>query len=156
MAQGRNTRLHYDKEKDLNGIAMEPRLLSMHENYDPMDYGTWPSYEAACTVAPRNGSLADRTAIWCTKKATYVFTIYKQHWDTMYFVANSSEYIRDSKTGKKYYAKEHVGAPLDVTYWIYPVRRACRQAYLPPSTTHPHRGCLSVDRAPHLPDDPYL
>ena len=118
MAQGRNTRLHYDKEKDLNGIAMEPRLLSMHENYDPMDYGTWPSYEAACTVAPRNGSLADRTAIWCTKKATYVFTIYKQHWDTMYFVANSSEYIRDSKTGKKYYAKEHVGAPLDVTYWI--------------------------------------
>lgn len=118
MAQGGDKRLRYDKEKDLNGIAMEPRLLSMHENYDPMDYGTWPYYEAACTVAPRDGNLADRTAIWCTKKATYVFTIYKQHWDTMYFVANSSEYIRDSKTGKKYYVKEHAGAPLDVTYWI--------------------------------------
>ena len=31
---------------------------------------------------------------------------------------NSTGYIRDSKTGKKYYIKEHVGAPLDVTYWI--------------------------------------
>jgi len=118
MGQTGDKHLHYDKEKDLNGIAMEPRLLSMHENYDPMDYGTWPCYEAVCTVAPRGGGLADRTAIWCTKKATYVFTIYKQHWDNMYFVANASEFIRDSKTGKKYYVKEHMGAPLDVSYWI--------------------------------------
>ena len=118
MAQSGDKRLRYDNEKDLKGIAMEPRLLSMHENYDPMDYGTWPYYEAACTVAPREGSLVDRTAVWCTKKATYVFTIYRLHWDTMYFLANSSEYIRDSKSGEKYYVKEHKGAPLEVTYWI--------------------------------------
>lgn len=118
MAKGGDERLQYDKVRALNGVAMEPRLLSSHENYDPMDYGTWPYYEAACTVAPREGSLADRTAIWCTEKATYVFTISKLHWDTMYFRADASEYIRDSETGKKYYVKEHVGAPLDVTYWI--------------------------------------
>lgn len=115
---GGDKSLQYDKEKDLNDIAMEPRLLSMHENYNPMDYGTWPYYEAARTVAPVEGNLAERTAIWCTKKATYVFTIYKQHWDNMYFMASSTMYIRNSKTGEKYYVKEHLGAPLDVTYWI--------------------------------------
>ena len=117
MAQS-DKRLRYDKESDLEGIEMEPQLLSMHENYDPMDYATWPSYKAAATVAPQDGDFVNRTALWCTKKATYMFTIYKVHWDNMYFSSSSTEFIRDSKTGKKYYIKEHVGAPLDVTYWI--------------------------------------
>ena len=117
MAQS-DKRLRYDKESDLEGIEMEPQLLSMHENYDPMDYNTWPSYKAAATVAPPGGDFVNRTALWCTKKATYMFTIYKVHWDNMYFSSSSTEFIRDSKTGKKYYIKEHVGAPLDVTYWI--------------------------------------
>lgn len=118
MAQNNDKRLRYDKESDLEGIEMEPQLLSMHENYDPMDYNTWPSYKAAATVAPQDGDFVNRTALWCTKKATYMFTIYKVHWDNMYFSSSSTEFIRDSKTGKKYYIKEHVGAPLDVTYWI--------------------------------------
>ena len=117
MAQS-DKQIHYDKESDLEGIEMEPQLLSMHENYDPMDYATWPSYKAAATVAPQGGDFVNRTALWCTKKATYMFTIYKVHWDNMYFSSSSTEFIRDSKTGKKYYIKEHVGAPLDVTYWI--------------------------------------
>ena len=120
MGQGANSRLRYDKEKDLNGISMEPRLLSMHEDYDPMDYGTWPAYSTPCVaaIAPKDKDLVSRTALWCTKKATYMFTIKKVHWDNMYFSTSSTAYIRDSKTGKKYYIKEHVGAPLDVTYWI--------------------------------------
>ena len=118
MAQNSDKQIHYDKESDLEGIEMEPQLLSMHENYDPMDYNTWPSYKAAATVAPQDGDFVNRTALWCTKKATYMFTIYKVHWDNMYFSSSSTEFIRDSKTGKKYYIKEHVGAPLDVTYWI--------------------------------------
>ena len=117
MAQS-DKHIRYDKESDLEGIEMEPQLLSMHENYDPMDYNTWPSYKAAATVAPQDGDFVNRTALWCTKKATYMFTIYKVHWDNMYFSSSSTEFIRDSKTGKKYYIKEHVGAPLDVTYWI--------------------------------------
>ena len=117
MAQS-DKHIHYDKESDLEGIEMEPQLLSMHENYDPMDYATWPSYKAAATVAPQSRDLVQSTALWCTKKATYMFTIYKVHWDNMYFSSSSTEFIRDSKTGKKYYIKEHVGAPLDVTYWI--------------------------------------
>ncbi len=117
MAQS-DKRIRYDKESDLEGIEMEPQLLSMHENYDPMDYATWPSYKAAATVAPQGEDFVNRTALWCTKKATYMFTIYKVHWDNMYFSSSSTEFIRDSKTGKKYYIKEHVGAPLDVTYWI--------------------------------------
>ena len=117
MAQS-DKQIRYDKESDLEGIEMEPQLLSMHENYDPMDYNTWPSYKAAATVAPQDGDFVNRTALWCTKKATYMFTIYKVHWDNMYFSSSSTEFIRDSKTGKKYYIKEHVGAPLDVTYWI--------------------------------------
>lgn len=119
MAQSRNTRLYYDKEKDLNGIAMEPRLLSMHENYDPMDYGTWPVYSTPCVaaVAPKGKDLVMRTALWCTKKATYMFSI-TEHWQNRIFTSTSTRYIRDSKTGKKYYIKEHKGAPLDVSYWI--------------------------------------
>ena len=118
MAQSSDKRIRYDKESDLKGITMEPRLLSMHENYDPMDYGTWPSYEAPGTVGRNDGSRVDRTVLWCTKKATYMFCIYKLHWDSMYFQDSSNEYIRDTKTGKKYYIQEHIGAPLDVTYWI--------------------------------------
>ena len=119
MAQGRNTRLHYDKEKDLNGIAMEPRLLSMHENYDPMDYGTWPVYSTPCVaaVAPKGKDLVMRTALWCTKKATYMFSI-TEHWENRVFTSSSTKFIRDSKTGKKYYIKERMGAPLDVSHKI--------------------------------------
>ena len=119
MAQS-DKQIRYDKESDLEGIEMEPQLLSMHENYDPMDHSTWPVFSTPCVaaVAPKSDDLVERTALWCTKKATYMFTIYKVHWDNMYFSSSSTEFIRDSKTGKKYYIKEHVGAPLDVTYWI--------------------------------------
>ena len=117
MAQS-DKQIRYDKESDLEGIEMEPQLLSMHENYDPMDYNTWPSYKAAATVAPQGGDFVNRTALWCTKKATYMFTIYKVHWDNMYFSSSSTEFIRDSKTGKKYYIKEHKGAPVGVSYKI--------------------------------------
>lgn len=119
MAQGGDTRLHYDKEKDLSGIAMEPRLLSMNENYDPMDYGTWPVYSTPCVaaIAPQGKDKVSRTALWCTKKATYMFSI-TEHWENRIFTSTSTEFIRDSKTGQKYYIKEHKGAPLDVSYWI--------------------------------------
>lgn len=119
MAQGGDRRLHYDKEKDLSGIAMEPRLLSMHENYDPMDYNTWPVYSTPCVaaVAPQGKDKVSRTALWCTKKATYMFSI-TEHWENRIFTSTSTEFIRDSKTGQKYYIKEHKGAPLDVSYWI--------------------------------------
>ena len=118
MARGGDKRIRYDKESDLKGITMEPRLISMNENYDPMDYGTWPYYEAPGTISIQDGRQMARYAFWFTKKATYMFSISRLHWDTMYFMENSTEFIRDSKTGKKYYVKEHIGAPLDVTYWI--------------------------------------
>lgn len=118
MALGGDKRIRYDKESDLKGITMEPRLISMNENYNPMDYGTWPYYEAPGTISIRDGIQMARYAFWFTKKATYMFCISRLHWDTMYFMVNSTGYIRDSKTGKKYYVKEHIGAPLDVTYWI--------------------------------------
>ena len=119
MAQSGDKRLHYDKEKDLIGIAMEPQLLSMHENYDPMDYGTWPVYSTPCVaaIAPKGKDKVSSTALWCTKKATYMFSI-TEHWQNRIFTSTSTEFIRDSKTGKKYYIKEHKGAPLDVSYWI--------------------------------------
>lgn len=120
MTAQSDKRLRYDKESDLEGIEMEPQLLSMHENYDPMDHGTWPVFSTPCVaaVAPKSGDLVESTALWCTKNATYLFFIYKVHWDAMYFTSSSTEFIRDSKTGKKFYAKEHIGAPLDVNYWI--------------------------------------
>ena len=116
MAQS-DKRIRYDKESDLEGIEMEPQLLSMHENYDPMDYNTWPSYKAAATVAPQGGDFVNRTALWCTKKATYMFTI-TEHWENRIFTSTSTQFIRDSKTGKKYYIKDRMGAPLDVSYKV--------------------------------------
>ena len=102
MGQGTNSRLRYDKEKDLNGISMEPILLSMHEDYDPMDYGTWPAYSTPCVaaVAPKDKNIVSRTALWCTKKATYMFSI-TEHWENRIFTSTSTKFIRDSKTGKK-------------------------------------------------------
>ena len=118
MAQS-DKHIRYDKESDLEGIEMEPQLLSMHENYDPMDHGTWPVFSTPCVaaVAPKSDDLVERTALWCTKKATYMFTI-TEHWENRIFTSTSTKFIRDSKTGKKYYVKEHMGAPLDVSYWI--------------------------------------
>ena len=116
-AQNDDKRLRYDKESDLEGIEMEPQLLSMHENYDPMDYNTWPSYKAAATVAPQGEDFVNRTALWCTKKATYMFTI-REHWLNRVSTTTATEFIRDSKTGKKYYIKENKGAPVGVSYKI--------------------------------------
>lgn len=100
MARRGDERIHYDKESDLKGITMEPRLISMNEDYTPMDYGTWPYYEAPGTISIRDGIQMARYAFWFTKKATYMFSISRLHWDTMYFMENSTGYIRDSKTGK--------------------------------------------------------
>ena len=118
MAQS-NKRIQYDKESDLEGIEMEPQLLSMHENYDPMDHSTWPVFSTPCVaaVAPKSDDLVERTALWCTKKATYMFSI-TEHWENRVFTSTSTKFIRDSKTGKKYYIKERMGAPLDVSHKI--------------------------------------
>ena len=119
MAQNSDKHIHYDKESDLEGIEMEPQLLSMHENYDPMDHSTWPVFSTPCVaaVAPQSDDLVERTALWCTKKATYMFTI-TEHWENRVYTTTATEFIRDSKTGKKYYIKEHKGAPVGVSYKI--------------------------------------
>ena len=119
MAQNSDKRIRYDKESDLEGIEMEPQLLSMHENYDPMDHGTWPVFSTPCVaaVAPKSDDLVERTALWCTKKATYMFTI-REHWLNRVSTTTATEFIRDSKTGKKYYIKEHKGAPVGVSYKV--------------------------------------
>ena len=100
MAQS-DKHIRYDKESDLEGIEMEPQLLSMHENYDPMDHGTWPAYFIPCVAAvdPQSDDVVERTALWCTKKATYMFTI-TEHWENRIFTSTSTQFIRDSKTGK--------------------------------------------------------
>ena len=118
MAQS-DKRIRYDKESDLKGIDMEPRLLSMQENYDPMDHSTWPVFSTPCVaaVAPQGKDLVERTALWCTKKATYMFSI-REHWENRVSTTTATEFIRDSKTGKKYYVKENMGAPLGVSYKI--------------------------------------
>ena len=118
MAQS-DKRIRYDKESDLEDIEMEPQLLSMHENYDPMDHSTWPVFSTPCVaaVAPKSDDLVERTALWCTKKATYMFSI-REHWLNRVSTTTATEFIRDSKTGKKYYIKEHKGAPVGVSYKI--------------------------------------
>ena len=118
MAQS-DKHIRYDKESDLEGIEMEPQLLSMHENYDPMDHGTWPAYFIPCVAAvdPQSDDVVERTALWCTKKATYMFSI-SEHWENRVYTTTATEFIRDSKTGKKYYVKENKGAPLSVSYKI--------------------------------------
>lgn len=118
MAQS-DKQIHYDKESDLEGIEMEPQLLSMQENYDPMDHSTWPVFSTPCVAAvdPKGESLVERTALWCTKKATYMFSI-TEHWENRVFTSSSTKFIRDSKTGKKYYIKKRMGAPLDVSHKI--------------------------------------
>ena len=69
-------------------------------------------------AAPTGDSPAENYAVWCTKKATYLAIPYKMLWARRYFNNQSCEYLRDSRTGKKYPLKSVLGLPMDETYWM--------------------------------------
>lgn len=110
-------RLHYDSGYV---VFAEPTLVKEEDNYDPNDYNTWACYKPMFYVMSpelKSGG-AYKYAFWCTPEFTYVVEMNRLHWDKMYFQATSTSYIRDVKTGKKYYPIRHVGAPLDHSYWV--------------------------------------
>lgn len=111
--------LQYDKKLKKDAVA-EPKLISSQEDYDPMDYNTWPCFEMPAGTVKDGSSRGrkDDIILLCTKKATYLFEIHQMMWDKMYFHSSATSFIRDSRTGQKYYVKDHVGAPLDVCYWM--------------------------------------
>ena len=110
-------RLHYDSGSI---VFVEPTLVKEEDNYDSYDYNTWACYKPVFYVMPPEpmNSRADKYAFWCTPEFTYVVEMNRLHWDKMYFQSTSTSYIRDVKTGKKYYPNRHIGAPLDHSYWV--------------------------------------
>lgn len=124
--------IHYD-EPPVH--IRSPRLLHSPESYNPEDQTTFPVYTDVQTVAgPLDSSLINRIAIWCTKNATYLAQVTEQHWDMHYHQLRSGSYIRDSKTGKKYYVIDHCGLPLDKSFHIKGVtgQYVCLLAKYPP------------------------
>ena len=66
-----------------------------------------------------------------------------QYWDMHYHQLRSDTYIRDSKTGKKYYVTDHCGLPLDKSYHIKGVtgQHVCTLSKYPPLPPE----CTTID-----------
>ncbi len=125
--------LTYDAEPPQH--IREARLVKPVTNYDPTDSETFPAYEDVQTVAePVSDRMIDRVALWCTKDATYLAFVTEQHWGRHYYQLKSDTYIRDVRTGKKYFVVSHPPFPLDVSYFIYglPGQHNCMLSIFPP------------------------
>ena len=110
-------------------------LVQPATHYDPTDSGTFPVYTNVHTVAePVSDRTIDRVALWCTKDATYLAEVTEQHWGRHYYQLKSDTYIRDVKTGKKYFVVSHSPFPLDVSYFIngMPGQHNCTVSIFPP------------------------
>ena len=122
----------------------QARLVKPASHYDPTDSETFPVYEDVHTVAePPSSRPADRVAIWCTETATYVADITEQHWGRHFFQLKSDTYIRDVKTGKRYYVVSHPPFVLNQSYFIQapPGQYNCTVAVFPPLP----RTCTVID-----------
>lgn len=109
-------KIHYDRK---GPDYRNPILEKPANNYNADDYKTFAVYAKPYTVAaPTGDSPAQNYAIWCTKKATYLAVPYKMLWARRYFNNQSCDYLRDSRTGKKYPLKRVLGLPVDETYWM--------------------------------------
>lgn len=107
--------IKYDEAPKVN----RPRLITPANNYNPTDMSTFATYNDTMAVAPPLiTDMLSETAIWCTKEHTYVGHIYQMGWDRTFYQMKSGSYIRDCKTGTKYYVSSGSGLPLDETYFI--------------------------------------
>lgn len=97
----------------------KPVMAKESNNYNAMDYKTFAVFTKPHTVeAPTGDSAVENYAIWCTKKGTYLATVSKMLWNRRYYNNESSMYLRDSSTGKRYPLRKVWGLPMDETYWM--------------------------------------
>lgn len=96
-----------------------PKLIKEAVKYSKYDKHTFPVYgDEATVVTPTATDKLNTTAVWCTKNATYVATLWQINWDLHYFQQSSNSCIVDCKTGEKYKIKSTLGLPLDMSYNI--------------------------------------
>lgn len=98
----------------------KPTLERAAKDYDPLNTETFSIWADNHTIAePENTDREElyRYAMWCTKEATYVMTMYLTNWPLHYFHGCSNSYIEDCDTGVKYMLKS-ASHPLDETYWM--------------------------------------
>jgi len=133
-------KIHYDAKAPTH--IRIPELLETPGKYNPEDKYTFPIYGNVQTVNPCEDGIYSH-AIWCTKDATYLATIYQQFWDLHYFQCPHDTYIRDVKTGKKYYILEELGLPMDKSFNIKGVAGSyiCFVAKFPPLP----KSCTIID-----------
>lgn len=107
-----------------------PELFETPAPYNPADQTSFARYVNFQTVAEPDDVLV-KYAIWCTKDATYLTSIDRLYWDLHYFQYSHEDYLRDVKTGEKYFVQEVIGLPMDTSYmvkgicgsWICTVRK---------------------------------
>ncbi len=112
-----------------------PTLLKPANNYDPTDMATFSEYGNLHTVEEPLGTYDESSiALWCTKDSTYLVCVNEQHWTRHYFQWSKETYIKDVKTGKKYYLDHLQGLPIGMTYFIIgvPATYFCTVAVFPP------------------------
>ena len=139
---GEENLLTYDPAPPLH--IRQARLVKPATNYDPTDSETFPVYEDVHTVAePLSSRTIDHVAIWCPDTATYVADITEQHWGRHYYQLKSDTYIRDVKTGKRYYVISHEPFVLNQSYFLQapPGQYNCTVAVFPPLP----RTCTVID-----------
>lgn len=109
--------IKYDK-----ALPVVPGLSVIQDasRYNKEDKHTFPIYGDETAVAPPTATgKRSRVAIWCTKECTVVASLSQMYWDLHYFQQSSDSYIKDVRTGKKYYIKKsYQDIPLDMSYNI--------------------------------------
>lgn len=100
-----------------------PYLVKPSNNYNPLNYKTFPVYTGFSTIPfPPDENEDDsfgKYALWCTTDSTYLVTYSRVRSNAHYWHhIHDDKTLRDRFTGKKYPLRSIWGVPVDTTYFI--------------------------------------
>lgn len=88
------------------------------QDYDPSNKATVSVWCNQHSVATPKARPSKCYAIWCTKDATYLATIFGTDYTTEPLTTSREHYIEDCDTGEKYYIKHYIGYPTGESFLL--------------------------------------
>ena len=100
-----------------------PYLAKPSNNYNPLNYKTFPVYTGFSTIPFPPEDEEDegfgKCALWCTADSTYLVTYSRVRSNAHYWHhIHDDKTLRDRFTGKEYPLRSIWGVPVDTTYFI--------------------------------------
>lgn len=100
-----------------------PYLAKPSNNYNPLNYKTFPVYTGFSTILFPPEDEEDegfgKCALWCTADSTYLVTYSRVRSNAHYWHhIHDDKTLRDRFTGKEYPLRSIWGVPVDTTYFI--------------------------------------